>query len=420
MSRADAEGDESRRPASPRLPGGRGPREAVREALGWPLVLYFLAIILAVTLAPFDFSRPHRPRVNLNFYAGDLLSNILLFVPLGFLFRLGVDRSNGAWRTAAFSLAVSGGVEFLQLFLPLRVTSPQDVASNVVGAWIGAAVCDALAATLHAQGVRTLALELPLAAVFYLMVPLSWLNSLLAMEHLARTPRIWATVPLGTAAGLIVGSIGRRRLGPSGVHTNLGVVVVVAVWMAASNALNFLHDARTTLAACLGAAAIVAVILQFPDAAFGRTRRFEQAVLWRVLPLYLAYLVYTSLLPIVPLEDHWNWTSGFDALTANPKRPSIVAALDVVEQWVQYAILGAVVAGLRGRIGESWASTLLRVGATCGLIAAACEGLRGFHPAHAAGLGEWAVAAAASFYGAYLYRMHLRAVRRILGRPLPG
>jgi VanZ family protein len=415
MKRADAEGDAPRR-----LAGGGEPREAFREALGWPLVLYFFAIVLVVTLSPFDFSRPHRPRVNLNFYAGDLLSNILLFVPLGFLFRLGVDRSNWAWRTAAFSFAVSAGIEFLQLFLPLRVTSPQDVAANVAGSWIGAAACDALAARLHAQGVRMLVLEMPLAAIFYLMAPLSWLNSLLAMEHLARTPRIWATVPLGTAAGLIVGSIARRRLGPTGIHSHWGVVVVVVVWMATSNAINFLHDARTTLAACLGTGAIVAVILQFPDAAFGRSRRFEQAVLLRVLPLFVVYLVAASLLPFAPLQNQWSWTSGFDALSAKPKRPSIAAALDVVEQWVQYAILGAVVAGLRGRKGESRASMLLWVGATCGLIAAACEGLRGFHPAHSAGLGEWAVAAAASVYGAYLYRMHLRAVRRILGRPPPG
>jgi glycopeptide antibiotics resistance protein len=73
----------------------------------------------------------------------DLFSNVLLFVPLGFLAFLTI---RGRRRTplasllysVGYGLALSLGVETLQLFSPLRTTAASDVLTNTLGAGLGA------------------------------------------------------------------------------------------------------------------------------------------------------------------------------------------------------------------------------------------------------------------------------------------
>lgn len=73
----------------------------------------------------------------------DAIENILLYVPLGFVFSLllGVRKNRGRWVSVLGVLicvaAVSGSMEFLQFFVPLRAPSIDDVIFNTLGGGLG-------------------------------------------------------------------------------------------------------------------------------------------------------------------------------------------------------------------------------------------------------------------------------------------
>jgi len=64
----------------------------------------------------------------------DVLVNIILFIPLGAA--LG-SAGIGGWRAVGFGAALSGAVEFAQLFIPGRDSSLGDVCTNTAGAFLG-------------------------------------------------------------------------------------------------------------------------------------------------------------------------------------------------------------------------------------------------------------------------------------------
>src|SRR4029450_844320 len=113
-------------------------------------------------LAPFRFVRPVEAHVSWLVDPGDLVANVLLFLPLGFLFRMATRASAGTghWPTLRAALLVSGPLETLQLFLPGRFANPLDVLSNTLGAWLGSWLHARIAAYLGGRLVRGLALEL--------------------------------------------------------------------------------------------------------------------------------------------------------------------------------------------------------------------------------------------------------------------
>ena len=118
------------------------------------LVLWGLFIVYGTTI-PFDFSAPSdRVVAKLNQALGhpwqsasrmDVVSNVLLFLPWGFLFSVWLVGRRTAYVPTLLGgslsgLALSGFVEFLQLFAPTRTTSVIDLATNLTGSLAGAAM----------------------------------------------------------------------------------------------------------------------------------------------------------------------------------------------------------------------------------------------------------------------------------------
>jgi VanZ family protein len=140
------------KPASPTL----GDPGSGRSQADWSTVLLGLcALFIAYgTLIPFRFSADLGGAAErLGRFAGapsgpisrsDVVSNVLLFLPWGGLYairsrRVAGEGPRGALLGAATSgLALSGLVEACQLFAPSRTASPIDLATNTIGAALGA------------------------------------------------------------------------------------------------------------------------------------------------------------------------------------------------------------------------------------------------------------------------------------------
>ena len=152
------------------------------SALGYALLTYMTLVIAAITLIPFDFRTQQGMAVSSTSSIADIVENIVLFVPLGFLFQV-TRRRTGWWRpllkASCFGLLVSTTLEACQLFIPGRNSSVIDVATNGLGALLGATAATYLrAGERPAQTSLLFAFEMPLMNVVYLLIPRLWLNRL--------------------------------------------------------------------------------------------------------------------------------------------------------------------------------------------------------------------------------------------------
>lgn len=134
-----------------RTPDLRHANKAPRSFhLAWILALAYLLIIVYASLRPFrDWRFP--PEEILRFLAApwpryitldDILINLIAYVPLGFLFALGLRARLGAGAAVSLAtvlaLATSLAMECAQMFLPSRIASNVDLLTNSAGALFGA------------------------------------------------------------------------------------------------------------------------------------------------------------------------------------------------------------------------------------------------------------------------------------------
>jgi glycopeptide antibiotics resistance protein len=86
-------------------------------------------------------------------------SNVAMFVPVGLFFLLLLGRRRW-WLAIVLGVVLTCGIEFVQQFLPDRVSDPRDILANSVGAFIGvvaALIVTWPAAMLRAREQRRLA-----------------------------------------------------------------------------------------------------------------------------------------------------------------------------------------------------------------------------------------------------------------------
>jgi len=115
--------------------------------LGTAVLFYVLAVIGVITLEPFHFEMPARLVITLwdDYNWLDPFANVVLFVPPGFLYALARSatrtrdaRSQTIRAATAFGFVASACIEITQIFEPTRYPSPLDVATNALGAALGA------------------------------------------------------------------------------------------------------------------------------------------------------------------------------------------------------------------------------------------------------------------------------------------
>jgi VanZ family protein len=385
-----------------------------RLPAGRLLLGYFLFVTAVITLAPFRFTLPVEARLSWLVDPGDVIANLLLFVPLGFLFRVTAPPSSrkSHWSAVGAALLASATLESLQLYLPGRFPSPVDVLANTFGAWLGSQLHSRIAAHLDGRLVRGLALELPLMNVVYLLIPLLWLDGF-AAGHDAR--RLVLSPLLGLAGAIVLAAVWRHRLAERGVLSPPRLAWLAAGWYVVGAAPGLIR--RPLLV--LGGAVLVAVVAWLEaarPAPLAPERRFELPTLRRVWPLLVGYLILSALWPLPWTPGSWRGGWGIGDIA---DMPSVVSMLRALEYLAAFTLLGYTVAESRGRREESTGHRLARLAIACFVATAALELLRGFHPEHAASLLVLLFTGAVGLYGGLLYRMQLRVVREVAGTRPP-
>lgn len=123
------------------------------KTIAGPLALIYTALIVFASLFPFEGWREQgispwvflTARIPPPYWTWfDVNINVLGYAPLGFLLALALRRT-GAARAAVPLAALAGtalslGMEFLQIYLPQRVSSNMDLVLNAAGTLLGAAL----------------------------------------------------------------------------------------------------------------------------------------------------------------------------------------------------------------------------------------------------------------------------------------
>ena len=380
------------------------------SALGYALLTYMTLVIAAITLIPFEFKIPGRIHINLHGSVSDVLANIVLFIPLGFLFQLA--RRRGGWRSRlqalGFGVLVSSAVEACQLFLPGRDSSLIDVATNGLGALLGAAAAAYQRARVRREKEPLLfAIEMPLMNVVYLLIPLLWLGGL----SMGGEPgRLGLTTLLGVFGGSVIASVYVNRLRRDKTHEGLMPALYASGWFM----IGTLPAVAAFPVEVLTAAGVVAVAAGLSARLWRRgdksERRFELSTLKKVFQLYGLYLLLLSVWPTtLPLAG---WSNGLDygRLTEVQR---IVFASRFIEVIAAFTLLGYMVAGMRGRKSEPALKTLAWVAGSASAFSILTAVLRDFITGPLLSVLEASLFTGAALYGAVIYRLQLAAVKRL-------
>jgi len=369
------------------------------------LLGYVTLVIVLLTLNPFYLALPRQIHFSLQTTPGDLLANIMLFLPIGFLYRLTSRRRGAFWVGAS----ISAVIETLQLFIPARTASVMDIASNALGAGVGALLYDLLSKRLEITSttVGRLRLETPLMGFVYLLIPLLWVNSLATDE----TPSRWIlTVLIGICGAIILSDVYRQWW----LHTKLQPAIYSALtaggWFLVGSGLNLLSQTFSTLMILAGIT-LLTFILTFVSNP-STDRRFEHATLKRILPFFAFYVFLTAVWnPLRPLGT-WHGIFGFTSRFADTSLQGIYPRIEYV---VAFTVLGYLTAEWRGRSEIPLARDLLRLFVIATGCAFALEFLVGFQAGSGASLIRAILAIVSAFFGGAIYHLLRDHIHFLLG-----
>lgn len=386
------------------------------------VVLGYLALATAIiTLAPFDF-RPDTPHgLSDEWTTKDLILNVVLFLPFGFIHELmrpsGLVRPGERWRRLlANALLLSGGIELLQVWLPLRYPSLLDLVTNGLGALLGGWSYQAMTRRFdEGRVVQLLALEVPLMAIPYLLVPLTWLVGLGAE---ADGTRRWLLLPLAACGAIVLTTVHGRFVRTPGEPHWGWLAIGVSGWSLVTMGPASRGEPRWLVATLLTISATVAarvVSLRWSAGRPGDRSRVEQPTLLVVIPLLAIQLVASALWPFLsapPGRPHWQWGWSLAPVNVPFTTPLVLIQL---EQVAAFALMGYVMAEFGGRRVRRFRATVPALLGTAGVSAGLVQLGRGWHPQLGASVSLWFCSLAAALFGGWVYvlqRAHVQALVR--------
>jgi len=375
------------------------------------LLGYLLIVVALLTLAPFRFAWPETWDISWWGDRRDAPANFLMFLPVGYFYRLVLPRRypHAVLSALMFGTGMSLSVEFLQLFLPDRLTSVFDVLGNGLGGAAGAVLCNAVRRSLDRRLPSILTLDHPLMNLMYLMLPLMWL----ACVNIEAIPaRAWLLAPLGIMGTLTLAGLWRYRLSRATDIPRSVFALLIVGWFVFGGVTG-LTPAPHIVLQCAVIVALLSVALLY---VWGPDRqpagRFEKAILISIWPCYAVYLLMVVLWarvgPFVAFDlaigyPEYGFERGF--------------AIRIAEQLGALTLFGYLLAESFGRSALPPRSRYRRNLLMCVVCALLLEGLHGFLPGDRASVARWLFGSVAAGFGVQLYAAQLNMVLLLRGRP---
>ena len=383
--------------------------------LGLALLAYLLGITLIVTLIPFRFAWPEAWRWV--FYVGsvDVFANILLFLPLGFLYRYARPHAHAHPVAIAMGAGalLSLGIETLQLFEATRNPSPVDVAANAAGAALGALAYGRLARSPRIDGrvVGWLALELPIMGLVYLLVPLLWVSALAAYGEFARSVM---TLLAGVFGAALLGGMQRYYFGPARASQPRHTATFAGIWFIAGAFPALAWQPLLIAAGALAVAGLCWALGSMRSAVHRPNRRFEVRLIAYAAPLYVTYLAALTLAPLISGTGDWTVRRGFGEAASDQ-----IEILRLLELIAAFTLVGYMAAEARGRAIARYREAVPGV-IVCGLaLVAVCELVRGYAQSDGASAARATLLMLAVLYGGWLYYLQRAHVIRLIAGTNP-
>ena len=383
-------------------------------ALGTALLIYITAVMFLITLIPFQFRIPGEFQIYWPINLMDNITNLFLFIPIGFLFRLNGRKGKDPLLLKAFAYGTLLGmaIESTQVFIPGRYPQVIDIITNGLGAWIGALLFKILEGHLKEEHtVRLFAMELPLMNLVYLLIPLLWLNGLSMGEE---PSRIWLMLLPGLFGGGVLAAVYNHRLKQRGKLTPHGLSLFSMGWFILASIPALLNFPVQIIIIDI----MVGVFVQLPVRFAGKNKdtekRFELPTLKKLLPLYVIYLILLAAWPTTVSLNEWQFYTHFQELGLDER---IVFTFRFIELIAAFTLLGYMAAEMRGRKTEPTRKTFVWVILMTLSISVIIVISRGLPPLSAHHILEIGIVTAASLYGAVIYKLQLSAIQRIAHSP---
>jgi len=273
------------------------------------MLLYAVLLILLLTLMPYRFAWPEQIHWMLTDTLSDVVKNLFLFFPIGFLYALAQSRQ--PQKTASLYLKVllcgfllSLGVELLQLLLHNRYSTTSDVISNSLGSLIGAYAHQKLQQQLKTTDLsRLMALEYPLMFDIYLLTFLIWLNG----SNLSHEPSRLALLPLLALLGArIFGSL----LAYQAAHTHRSQLqqktfFITLIWFVIAAIPALFQNPLWSSLVILAVAFLATEQMRRLHLKPAPERRFEIRTLQPILPILIIYLLLLTFWPLHFSSQPW-------------------------------------------------------------------------------------------------------------------
>ena len=393
--------------------------DATARRLGRAVLGYLGVVVAIITLAPFRFSTAPVHGWSAIWTWSDLVLNVLMFAPVGFAYQLTRPRGTpfAWWPLVPLGAGASAVIEVIQLFAPDRFTSLFDIATNTAGVVVGAAAFAIVAQRVRGEAaVHSLALELPLMGLAYLLVPLCWLIGLGSDGEMRRL----LVLGPGLIAGAILGTVHAAYVRPAPPAWWLPVTTIGWALVA------FIPGARGDPSVIVPGTIVVLAVAMLRDittrstqrptdaaGAVGANRRFELPTLRIVLPLFAAYLALSAVWPVTVGQLEWRGTLALMPPGVTPTNGVVFRAL---EQVVAFTLVGYMGAEYRGRDTGTPRSALLPIIGWSMIASALLQGMRGFQAEAAASLSLWILTQIAAAFGYVLYLLQREHVQALVKR----
>jgi VanZ family protein len=384
-------------------------RTGARLALA--LLAYFAFVIAVITLAPFDF---HTRVVALSFQVkpSDVVANVAMFLPIGFLLRSMPTRRIGrGWPAVAVAASFSVLIETAQIFIRGRYVSPVDVAANTFGAYLGVLLRDRAERWAHwnPRLAGRVGLDVPLVGLLYLLVAQVWLSGVGLVDDPRRS---LTTLLLGCAGSIVLVALHRHRWQhgtrfPGHIAPPIALLGFTAGALPAISASPWLFGGMGALVG------IFAAWLMRREPAV-ETGRFESDTLRRFIPLFTLYLVLAATWPMPRPCAPLHGAIGFIDRLNNA---AVIDLLLLLEQVGGFTLLGYAVSEWRGRRERGLVDDLYVIVPATVVLAALLELTQGLLIGPGASLLRALLSTSGAAYGVAVYhlaRAHVRALRLTL------